>query len=145
LDEECFAVEFRFSRETMRQFVGRRGAIVVVAEVSKDGGVTEGGDVVGFCIVHMEGHGPAVRGYVVTLDVAEGWRRRGLANELMEEVETRALVAGATAMDLHVWTGNDGAIRFYEGRGYERAGLVKRFYRAAGLDAFIYRKVLATG
>ena len=69
LDEACFSVEFRFSRESMRRFVSRRGAISLIAE-------TEGGEIAGFVIVHLERAG---RGYVVTLDVGEGWRRRGLA------------------------------------------------------------------
>ena len=115
----------------MRRFVERRGAIAVVAEVAGES------EVAGFCIVHMGGRG---RGYVVTLDVGEGWRRRGLAGALMEESERQARAAGAEAMDLHVWTGNEGAIEFYEGRGYRRMELVKRFYGAAGLDAFVYRK-----
>jgi ribosomal-protein-alanine N-acetyltransferase len=143
LDEECFAAEFRFDQGAMRRFVGRRGAIVVVAEALEGGDVTEGGEVAGFCIVHTEGRGQAMRGYVVTLDVAEGWRRRGLASKLMEEVEGQAEAGGAVVMDLHVWTENEGAIRFYEGRGYGRMGLVKRFYGGSGLDAFVYRKVLA--
>jgi [ribosomal protein S18]-alanine N-acetyltransferase len=143
LDEACFAAEFRFDQGAMRRFVGRRGAIVVVAEALEGGDATEGGEVAGFCIVHTDGRGGAVRGYVVTLDVAEEWRRRGLASKLMEEVEGQAQAVGAVAMDLHVWTGNEGAIRFYEGRGYGRMGLVKRFYGASGLDAFVYRKVLA--
>ena len=64
---------------------------------------------------------------------------------MMEVVEAQARSGGAVVMDLHVWTGNEGAIRFYEGRGYGRLGAVKRFYGAAGLDAFVYRKVLAGG
>ena len=60
----------------------------------------------------------------------------------MEDVEKQARAAGAEEMDLHVWTGNEGAIEFYEGRGYRPVELVKRFYGAAGLDAFVYRKGL---
>ena len=136
LDEACFAEAFRFDRGAMRRFVGRQGAIVVVAEA------VESGEVVGFCVVHMEGLKSGARGYVVTLDVAEEWRRRGLASDLMEAVEAEAREGGAEVMDLHVWTENDGALRFYEGRGYGRMGLVKRFYGAEGLDAFVCRKAL---
>ncbi len=132
LDEACFAEEFRFSREAMQRFAERRGTIAVVAVGS--------GEVAGFCIVHMDGRVGAARGYVVTLDVAESWRRRGVASALMEEVEGQARVAGAVAMDLHVWVGNEGAIRFYERQGYGRMGVVKRFYGGMGLDAFVYQK-----
>jgi [ribosomal protein S18]-alanine N-acetyltransferase len=132
LDEACFAVEFRFSRESMRGFAARRGAISLVAE--GDDGV-----IAGFVIVHLE---RAARGYVVTLDVGEGWRRRGLAGTLMEVAEARAREAGALLMGLHVSTGNEGAVRFYERRGYVRVGIVPGFYGMAGGSAFVYRKEL---
>jgi ribosomal-protein-alanine N-acetyltransferase len=60
----------------------------------------------------------------------------------MDEGERQAQMAGAEAMDLHVWTENEGAIRFYERQGYERMGLRKGFYGRVGLDAFVYRKTL---
>ena len=107
LDEACFATEFRFSRGSMRRFVERKGAIVVVAEWFLDGETrrVSGSKMVGFVVVHVEGTG---RGYVVTLDVAEEWRRRGLAGKMMDEAERRARAAGAGGMGLHVFTGMRG-------------------------------------
>src|SRR5580698_1603940 len=134
LDEVCFSAEFRFDREAMLAFAEARNAIAVVAEAG-------GGEVVGFVIVHLEGAATNQRGYVVTLDVAENYRRIGLAGRLMPEVEARAAAAGARWMELHVFTGNEGAIRFYERLGYVRVGVQRRFYGAAGLDAFAYRKL----
>ena len=132
LDEACFAVEFRFSRQSMRRFTARRGAISLVAEA-------EGGAIAGFVIVHLEG---GVRGYVVTLDVGDEWRRSGIANRLMEAAEGLAREVGVTVMRLHAFTGNEGAVRFYEGRGYKRVGVVPGFYGGAGMDAYWYRKEL---
>jgi ribosomal-protein-alanine N-acetyltransferase len=80
-------------------------------------------------------------GYVVTLDVAPEWRRRGLAQHLMAEVESKLHSAGAAEMELHVFTGNEGAIRFYESIGYTQAGAAKDFY-AQSLHALLYRKRL---
>jgi ribosomal-protein-alanine N-acetyltransferase len=134
LDEVCFTAEFRFDRESMLVFAEARNAIVVVAEVG-------GSEIVGFVIVHVEGAATGRRGYVVTLDVAENHRREGLAGRLMREVEERAAAAGAGWMELHVFTGNEGAIRFYERSGYARVAVRRRFYGSAGLDAFVYRKL----
>jgi ribosomal-protein-alanine N-acetyltransferase len=78
-------------------------------------------------------------GYVVTLDVAPAWRRRGLADRLMTEVEDKVRAAGAAGMALHVFTGNLGAVRFYEAIGYERVGMAQGFY-GRGLDGLVYRK-----
>jgi ribosomal-protein-alanine N-acetyltransferase len=95
-------------------------------------------------IVHLEGTGRALGGYVVTLDVAEEWRRRGLAGRLMEEVEQRAWAKGAVWMGLHVFVENGGAMAFYERAGYMRGERVVGFYAGsqAGerMDAWVYRK-----
>ena len=140
LDEACFASPFRFSRGMMRRFAEAKRARVVLAE--------EGGTVVGFCIVHLEpAGGRGCAGYVVTVDVAEGFRRQGLAGELMRRGEDTARAAGCGEMLLHVFTGNDAAIRFYESRGYGRVLLVRGFYGAdregREIDAWLYRKPLA--
>ena len=135
LDRDCFEVEFRFDRESMRAFAEERDAIVLIAETVDE--------LVGFVIVQVERLAGRRRGYVVTLDVAEDWRRKGLAGRLMREAETRAFAAGARWMELHVFTGNAAAIRFYERLGYERIAMRRRFYGAEGLDAFVYRKEIA--
>jgi [ribosomal protein S18]-alanine N-acetyltransferase len=131
LDVACFAEPFRFSKRAMRGFAEARGSAAVIAEAG-DGADAE---LVGFCVAQLEGD----IGYVVTLDVAESWRRRGLARRLMEKTEARMRAAGALGMGLHVSVENAGAIGFYEGLGYARVGGVKRFYGRGG-DAWVYRK-----
>jgi [ribosomal protein S18]-alanine N-acetyltransferase len=136
LDEECFTEEFRFDRGSMREFAEERNAIVRVAE-------KPGGEIAGFVIVHIERVGSEWRAYVVTLDVALEHRRKGLARRLMTEVETCAFAGGVRWMQLHVFTGNAGAIHFYEQLGYERVSVRRGFYGADGLDAFVYGKELS--
>lgn len=135
LDEACFAEEFRFDRESMREFAEERNAIVRIAE-------EVGGELAGFIIVHVERVATGWRAYVVTLDVAAEWRQQGLGRGLMREAEACAVAAGVRWMQLHVFTGNEGAIRFYERLGYERIRVQRRFYGKAGLDAFVYGKEL---
>ena len=132
LDVRCFEPVFRFSRRAMREFAEAPGAVTILAE---DG---DRGELAGFCIVQLEER----VGYVVTLDVDDRWRRRGLALRLVVEVERRVREAGGLAMALHVYTGNAGAIRFYEAMGYVRAELAEGFY-ASGVDAWVYEKRLA--
>lgn len=135
LDQLCFSNDFRFDRESMRAFAEAKDAVTLIAEATA-------GEVAGFVIVQVERLGDIVLGYVATLDVAERCRRRGLAQMLLREAERRAAAAGALWMELHVFTGNEGAIRFYERSGYARIGLRRRFYGGTGLDAFVYRKEL---
>jgi len=129
LDLVCFEPVFRFSRGAMRSFAEAPGAVTVLAEAQ--------GKLAGFCIAQLEDR----TGYVVTLDVAPAWRRRGLARRLMAEVESRLHSADAAEMHLHVFTGNAAAIRFYEAIGYARVGVAKNFY-TQNLHALIYRKQL---
>lgn len=135
LDEVCFAAEFSFDLESMKAFAGARNAIAVVAEKI-------GGAMAGFVIAQVERTVAGRRGYIVTLDVAADCRRAGLGLRLMREAELRVVAAGARWMDLHVFTGNIAAIRFYERLGYGRVATRLRFYGADGLDAFAYRKEL---
>jgi ribosomal-protein-alanine N-acetyltransferase len=111
----------------MKDFAEAAGAVSVLA-------VSEGA-LVGFCVVQMEQQ----VGYVVTLDVATAWRRQGLARLLMTQVESKSRAEGAVEMALHVYTGNTGAIRFYESIGYTLVGKADAFY-GRGLDALIYAK-----
>ena len=67
LDLVCFEPPFRFSRAAMRGFAEAVGALTVLAEAQ--------GELAGFCIAQLEKQ----NAYVVTLDVAPTWRRRGLA------------------------------------------------------------------
>jgi ribosomal-protein-alanine N-acetyltransferase len=137
LDEACFEEEFRFDCESMREFAEEQNAIVRIEQKVS-------GEIAGFVIVHVERVMTGWRAYVVTLDVAVECRQRGLARRLMREVEATAMAAGVRRMQLHVFSGNAGAIRFYERMGYERMGAQKDFYGEAGLDAFVYGKQLHT-
>jgi len=136
LDERCFDEEFRFDRRSMKAYAEARNAISLIAE--------KGNEIIGFVIVHLDRVVSGLRGYVVTLDVAAEHRRRGLAVRMMEAVEMFAVEAGALRMELHVFTENEAAIRFYEQTGYERVARRRRFYGAEGLDAFEYRKGLTS-
>ena len=134
LDEICFSTAFHFDRESMREFAERSQGVCLIAEAEEA--------IVGFVIAHLERSAKSWRGYVVTLDVAMEFRHRGIAESLMLEAEDRLKMLRARWMDLHVFTGNEGAIRFYERFGYKQVGVLRGFYGQPGLDAFSYRKYL---
>ena len=133
LDVVCFEKPFRFTRGAMRRFAEAKKARVVVAE--------EDGALVGFVILEVEENDEGRTGYVVTLDVEPAFRRRGIAGVLMSEVERLARLDGCEAMVLHVFTGNDSAIRFYTHAGFARLHRAEGFY-GRGVDAWVYAKRL---
>ena len=133
LDDVCFAAPFRFSRASMRSFAQAKNACSLLAE--------EDGQLAGFCILHVETSRRRLVGYIVTLDVAPEFRRRGVATELMAGVERVAAAEECSAMMLHVYAENLGAISFYRGLGYSTLHTAVEFY-GDGLDAFVMHKLL---
>ena len=133
LDVVCFERPFRFTRGAMRRFAEVKKARVVIAE--------EDDALVGFVILHLEEGEEGRTGYIITLDMEPGQRRRGIAGLLMREAERQARVDGCTALVLHVFAGNDAAIRFYESAGFSRSHLAEEFY-GPGSDAWVYHKLL---
>jgi ribosomal-protein-alanine N-acetyltransferase len=133
LDVVCFEKPFRFSRSAMRRFAEARTARVVIAE--------QHGTLVGFVILHIENAEGARYGYIVTLDVSPAHRRKGLAGLLMQEAEQQALAEGCAAILLHVFIGNEPAIRFYEQHHFSLSYREPDFYGRAG-DAWVFHKSL---
>ena len=55
--------------------------------------------------------------YIDDLCVDENHRRMGIAKALYDHTLAYARSTGCNSVTLHVWNGNDGAIRFYEQMG----------------------------
>jgi ribosomal-protein-alanine N-acetyltransferase len=133
LDDACFEKPFRFNRSSMRSFATAKNACSLLAE--------EDGQLAGFCILHVETSRRRLVGYIVTLDVAPAYRRRGVATELMQAVERVAVAEDCSAMLLHVYTENLAAVSFYRGLGFATLHMVEGFY-GEGLDALVMHKLL---
>ena len=135
LDQACFTPPFRFSRRAMRDFVEVACAISVVAYERVSARI------VGFVVVHLVPDVASLRGHIVTLDVHPEWGRSGIGSELLTSAEDAATRAGATQMQLHVFTKNTGAIAFYQARRFMRQNQLNDFY-GVGRHAFVYSKEL---
>ena len=131
LDVVCFERPFRFTRRAMRRFAEAKNAHVTIAE--------ENHAIAGFVIMHMEDAEESRIGYIITLDVAPEQRRRGIARLLMSEAEREARESDCAALVLHVFTGNEDAIRFYMSMGFVRSQREEEFY-GLGMDAWVFYK-----
>lgn len=78
------------------------------------------GELVGTVIGGFDGR----RGMIYHLAVAASVRERGIGGLLMDEVERRLKEKGCIKSYLLVTTGNETAMRFYEGRGWSRMDTV---------------------
>jgi len=134
IDQACFPPGISYSRAEIAGFIGRRGSRTWVAEAD--------GEIVGFLTADRH---PLMRlGHVITVDVVEAWRRRGVGSVLMDAAEEWAREEGFVAISLETGENNLAAQAFYEARGYSRYEKRERYY-ANGEAAWIMVKWLKEG
>jgi len=82
-----------------------------------------GGEAVGYLFVRIEGPDPVwytgdTHAELAHLSVAEGERGNGVGSALMDAMDAELERRGVEDVEIGVDTGNDIAVRLYEGRGY---------------------------
>ena len=98
-----------------------------------------------------EGSGPRIVGFLCAWIVAEelhinniavhpGYRRRGVASQLLEEMLRRAKVMGAKAGYLEVRASNEAANALYQRYGFRQIGRRRNYYDHPREDAIVMGK-----
>ena len=77
---------------------------------------------------------------IMNIAVHPDWRRRGIAESLIENLIAELKKRGSHALMLEVRVSNDGAIALYEKLGFHQVGCRKNYYRNPKEDALILRK-----
>jgi ribosomal-protein-alanine N-acetyltransferase len=134
IDQACFPPGISYCREEIARFIAKRGSRTWVAEAEDE--------IVGF--LTADRHPVMLLGHVITVDVVEGWRRRGVGSALMDAAEEWARQQGFVAVSLETGENNRAAQAFYEARGYSRYEKLERYY-ANGEAAWIMVKWLKEG
>ena len=78
--------------------------------------------------------------YITNVAVSEKFRRRGIAEKLLEEAERGAIKRGCVLITLEVRASNDPAKALYKKRGFKEVGSRKNFYSDPREDAEIMTK-----
>jgi len=130
LDQQCYPPGIAYSRREMKWYLRLPGADCLVSE--SDGGIA------GFVITEREND----LGHVITLDVAEAQRRRGIGTALIAAAEARMFEAGVRQVSLETATNNLAAIAFWKKHGYRTVGVLKSYY-PENLDAYDMCKSLS--
>ena len=88
--------------------------------------------------------------YILTLGVAESFRKHGIATSLLKRMEAHAAQSGCIALYLHVISYNEAATKFYSRSGFNRVAELQNFYHIQtgralhadikNYDAYIYSK-----
>lgn len=114
-----------WSEQSFRNELNQDHGIFIVGEL--------GTDIIGFAgewIVVDEAH-------IITVAIADEYRRQGYAEKLITELLLRAVSQGATCATLEVRAGNSAAIALYEKLGFVDTGRRKNYYPDNKEDAVI--------
>ena len=129
IDQACYEPGIAYSKRDMRAYLQFPGAECILAESA--------GEIAGFCISARQ----RTRGYIVTIDVLEKYRKSGIGSALLREVERRLAANGVREVGLETATDNESAIAFWNKHGYRTLGVEKGYY-PGGRDAFAMTKTL---
>ena len=129
LDRSCFPAGISYSKATLHYFLTIPSADCVVAAAE--------GRIAGFILT--EENPPLA--HVITLDVAEAYRRQGVGSELLAESEKNLALRGVRTILIETAIENEAAVAFWRRHGYRSEAVLKRYYLGR-LDAYEMRKIL---
>jgi ribosomal protein S18 acetylase RimI-like enzyme len=130
LDRSCFPAGISYSKTALHYFMTIPSADCIVA--------TDGARVAGFILT--EENPPLA--HIITMDVAEAYRRKGVGSALLAESERNLALRGVRSILLETAIDNEGAVAFWKRHGYRIEAVLKRYY-VRRLDAYEMRKILA--
>ncbi len=136
IDQECFPPGISYSRQELKYYVRRRGAITLVAARNPEEPATASDEIGGFIVAH-----PGHTGHIVTIDVIASARRSGVGSLLLRAAEERLRSAGSHSVSLETAVDNRSALAFYKRHGYSVVKTIPRYY-SNGVDALVLQKVL---
>jgi ribosomal-protein-alanine N-acetyltransferase len=132
LDQACFPPGISYSKTTLRYFLTIPSADCVVA--------LEENRIAGFIL--SEENPPLA--HIITLDVAQKERRRGVGSALLEKLESNLGARGVRSILLETAIDNEAAVAFWRRGGYRIEATLKRYYLGR-VDAYEMRKILPHG
>ena len=95
-------------------------------------------EIVGYICGTLEDCDGKLCGHIVSIAIDPNFRGRGLGKILMRKAIEYFIRRGATLVYLECRISNTSAIRFYESLGFEKSGIIRRYY-ADGEDAVVFK------
>ena len=132
LDQACFPPGISYSKMMLRYFLELPSAECLVA--------AEDARIAGFILTKEN---PPL-GHIVTLDITEAYRRKGVGTMLLTESERNLAFRGVRTILLETAIDNAAAIAFWQRHGYRIEATLQRYYLGR-LDAYEMRKILPGG
>jgi ribosomal-protein-alanine N-acetyltransferase len=138
LDRECFPPGIAYTRRMLRQYLAHPGADCLVAYATDESSRLASSSLLAGFIVTEEDSAEA---HIITLDVAEAYRRAGTGTALLVEMERRLAGRGVQRVTLETAVNNEAGVSFWQRHGYRTVGVFKKYYLDR-LDAYYMVKPL---
>jgi [ribosomal protein S18]-alanine N-acetyltransferase len=127
LDQRCFPPGIAYSKRMLGYFLRMPQARCILAR--------DGPALAGFLITEEE---PPL-GHILTLDVAEEYRRRGVGTQLLARSEQGLASRGVTEIIIETSVENAPGIAFWQRHGFRPVGILPGYYLGK-VDAHEMRK-----
>lgn len=122
IETECFREE-AFTKTQIAQLLRSYNSIGLLARAE--------GQIVGFAIGDIYVDGRVLQGHICTIEVLPNFRRRGIGEKLLQEIEVIFRQKRVRASALEVREDNIPAIGLYRKLGYDMIGRLKNYYGSA--------------
>jgi ribosomal-protein-alanine acetyltransferase len=119
IEIECFQSE-AFTKQQIASLLTDYNSVSLVAKVNDK--------IVGFIIGMVYFERNLLVGHILTVDVSEAHRRKGIAKGLLQEIEKILKEKGASACHLEVREDNIAALNLYKKLGYKKIARLKNYY-----------------
>lgn len=119
IEEQCFDQE-AFTKRQIAYLLTDYNTIALIAKVNSD--------IAGFIITQVEVEENTEFGHIITINVAPNCRRKGIATQLLHEIETLLKQKGISECRLEVREDNNSAIKLYQTLGYQTMGKLEKYY-----------------
>ena len=117
IEKQCFEQE-AFTKQQLVYLLTDYNTIGLTALVN--------GEIAGFAIARVDIGRNEQFGHIVTVDVTPTYRRKGIAQKLLHEIETIFKERGINECRLEVREDNVAASNLYQKLGYKKVGRLKR-------------------
>jgi ribosomal-protein-alanine acetyltransferase len=122
IEKQCFGQE-AFTKQQLAYLLTEYNAIGLAARVNSE--------IVGFAIARVDIGRNTSFGHILTVDIALAYRRKGIAQKLLQEIETIFREKGIKECRLEVREDNVAALNLYQKLGYKKVGKLEKYYGEA--------------
>jgi len=119
IEKQCFEQE-AFTKQQLAYLIIDHNTIRLAAMVN--------GEIAGFAITRVNIRRNVTFGHILPIDVAPAYRRKGIAQKLLQEIEAILRERGIKECRLEVRENNAAALNLYRKLGYTKIGILEKYY-----------------